>query len=461
MQVGLANALLQLGKYPQALKEFQKATELDGKSSDAWYGLGATYLSLEKQIENQLRQANSPYRGLLLGESYLEQGQAEKAIATLETAVHAGPDLKCSHAILGFAYLRAGKREEAATQFSLDWKEDSRRGCLLGKLGNAVLTVESGDRDRASKVLQDINAIDHDFISANSDWARNQLPGPQVEVPNSLSETVPGPSEELAGEGRYSACSKSLAQQAGPKSMKDLKLESFCSFYSGRNDQVLRATSDLLERSIADPEALYWRIKALERAGLVSLDHGIELNPDSPSLHSLMGDMLRGKGDNAEAAVEYGKALSENPDFIAAQLGLARSLYSDRRGADAEQQVRAVLEASPDDPGANYLEGEILVDRRAYPQALPFLLKALKVSPDEEPYVHADLSSVYEDAGDLRKAISEMKEAVVVDIDGGYYYRLGHLYARAGNKAEASEALQESARRRHAVDAASQFQKAP
>jgi tetratricopeptide (TPR) repeat protein len=172
-----------------------------------------------------------------------------------------------------------------------------------------------------------------------------------------------------------------------------------------------------------------------------------------------MGDMLRVKGDNAGATDEYEKALSVRPDFIAARLGLARSLYSDHRGAEAEQHVKAVLEASPDNAEANYLEGELLVDQKAYRQALPFLLKALHVSNDELPYVHADLSAVYEDSGELVDAITEMKKAIVVDVDGGYYYRLGHLYIKEGHKTEAAEALQESERLRRKANAASQFRK--
>ncbi len=76
--------------------------------------------------------------------------------------------------------------------------------------------------------------------------------------------------------------------------------------------------------------------------------------------------------------------------------------------------------------------GEILVNRMALAEALPFLLKALRVSPEELPYVPADLSTVYEDRGDIARAIAEMKLAVLVDVDGGYHYRLGHLYMKSG-----------------------------
>ncbi|MBS1805857.1 MAG: hypothetical protein JST28_21150 [Acidobacteria bacterium] len=48
-----------------------------------------------------------------------------------------------------------------------------------------------------------------------------------------------------------------------------------------------------------------------------------------------------------------------------------------------------------------------------------------------------------------------------IDIDGSYYYRLGHLYAKVGDRPAAAEALHESGRLRRSAEAASQFQKTP
>ena len=468
-RVGLANSYLQLEKFPQALDQFTRATELSPKYADAWYGLGATYLSIEKQIEGDLRHSSSPYRTVLLGESYLQQGQAEKAVANLSSAVATQAPVPCVRSMLGFALLRTLKLDDAARQFQLDWDSHSEQGCLLAELGMTALDAQRGETEDASRELRHAAEIDLAFVQANEDWYLSDMvkAGMEAQTRSILEEkneskTPPATSQSAASlmkRGFYSACSAALGEPHTPASMENLRLESLCSFYAGRDDLVLRATGTILNRSPGEPEALYWRIQSMERAGLEALTRGSELNPESPSLHTLLGDMLRAKGDLSEATSEYRKAIEIKPDFIAAHLGLARDLYSDQKAVEAEREVQYVLTSSPNDAEANYLMGEVLLSRRALAQALPFLLKGLHALPEEVPYVHADLSTVYEDGGNLEQAITEIKQAVPVDVDGSYYYRLGRLYMKSGNRAAAAEALDQAAQLRRTSDAASLFQK--
>ena len=467
--VGLANADLQTGRFSEAMEQFTRATRMNGKNADAWYGLGATYLSVEKEIEGDLRNTSSPFRAVLLGESYLQQGQAEKAVAILGTAAAAQPAVPCVHSILGFAFLSASKRDDASSQFQMDWNSHSGEGCLLAKLGMAALDAERGETQDALRTLSEADKIDSAFVRANSNWFLSDIAKAGME--SQTRELLGGKLSDNANQGklvsawslmkqgRYTACSFALSNSHVPENPENLRLESLCAFYAGRDDLVLTATRAILKRSPRDPATLYWRIQSMEREGLAALTRATELNPESASLHMLMGDMLRMKGDFGEAADEYRKAITVKPDFIAAHLGLARDLYSDHKADDAEHEVQYVLAASPDDPEANYLMGEIFVNRRALANALSFLIKALRVSPEELPYVHADLSTIYEDRGDIPQAIAEMKLAVPVDVDGSYYYRLGRLYLKAGDRAAANEALNQAANLRRATDAAALFQK--
>jgi predicted Zn-dependent protease len=259
--------------------------------------------------------------------------------------------------------------------------------------------------------------------------------------------------------GHYSACSASLTASPRWLDAQNLRILSFCSYYIGRDDLVLTATGQILKTVPGDAEALYWRIQSVERLGLAALTTASGISPESASLHALSGDMLREKGDLASAADEYRKAIAVSPGFLAAHLGLARVLNSDHNTNEAEHELQYVLKANPDDPEANYLMGEIMVNRMNLADALAFLLKGLYVTPEERPYVHADLSRVYEDRGEVQKAIDEMKQALPLDVDGSYYFRLGRLYMKMGDRVNAALALDQSAKLRHEADAASMFVK--
>jgi Tfp pilus assembly protein PilF len=80
------------GKDPDAIDHFSRATKLDAGFEDAFVGLGRALLSADRAVD---------------------------AIPPLETAVKLDPDSPIAHFNLATAYSRAGRKEDAARQFSL------------------------------------------------------------------------------------------------------------------------------------------------------------------------------------------------------------------------------------------------------------------------------------------------------------------------------------------------------
>lgn len=463
--LGLANANLQIRNYSDALEQFARVTQLNTNNVDAWTGLGATYLSMEKDLESDMKRTPSPYRVILLAESYEQQGKTGKAVDTLTAIAANSPDIRCLHSILGFAYLQESKFTEAAQQFDLDWNQHSG-ACLLAKLGTASLKAKQGNKQDALRELQDTATIDPAFVRANAELYLGDLPSASIEnrvrsIPDAEITTSPKRMMDPAiavQDGHYSACSSTLARRPN-LDIHELRLLAFCSYYSGNDDRVLTGTDRLLKQLPSDREALYWRIQSVERLGMSALTKATEISPNSASLHTLLGNLLYQKGDLPEAAVEYRKAIDLKPAFLEAHIALARDLNADHKTDDAEQEIQGVLNANPTDPEANYLMGEVLVNRSKYDEALPYLLSAQHASPDELPYVHADLSKVYEERGQIDQAIAELQLAIPVDMDGSYHYRLGHLYMRAGDRRSAAEALRVAEALRHQTDINSLYQK--
>jgi tetratricopeptide (TPR) repeat protein len=467
-RMGLGNDYLQLKKYPEAIAQFNDATKLNSSNSEAWDGLGATYLSMEKEIETDLRHTSSPFRTVLLAQSYLQQGKTEKAVGTFEGAIASEPKVLCVHSMLGFALMQNSRDDDAAKQFERDWDSQSG-GCLLAQLGVAALDAKRGRTENALNELKQTYDLEPAFVKTNADLFLNKfaaagaearvreiLESPQSKEPVRISGESPAVSLK---KGRYSVCTATLAARSSKLEAQELRTLSACAYYASRDDLVLRATEQLLRQFPGDPEALYWRIQSTEHLGIAALSRATEINPDSASLHALTGDLLYAKGDLNEAAAEYRKAIDIRPEFFAAHIGLARDLNSDHREDEAEREVQFVLNSNPLDPEANYLMGEILVNRSHLPEALPFLLHAQNASSEELPFVHADLSRVYEERGDDMQAIKELRQAISIDVDGSYHYRLGHLYMKVGDRVSAAEALKIAEKLRHQTDAASLFQK--
>jgi len=468
-RVGLANSYLQLKQYSEALDNFSRATQLNSKNATAWYGLGATYLSMEKEIEAGLKGSASPFRAALLGQCYLQQGQPDKAIETFRAVVTHSQAVPCARANLGFAYLKESKFDEALRQFKADWDSRSGEGCLLAKLGVAALDAEKSDIEEASRELRETVRLDSAFVQKNAEFYLGDMIKAGIEssareiidahTPDESQHVSSKQADSYARSGHYSWCSSALSEPGLHLSVAELRLLSLCSYYIGRDDLVMSATAQVLKSDPGDAEALYWRIQSTERLGLAALTTATDINPDSASLHALSADLLREKGDLKGATEEYRKAIALKPEFLAAHLGLARVLNSDHNSDAAEYELRYVVDVNADDPQANYLLGEILVNRQNLPEAFPYLVKALQIKSEERFYVHADLSRVYEERGDLVQAIEEMKQALPADVDGSYHYRLGRLYMNNGDHTAAAQALDQSAKLRHQADSEAMFVK--
>src|SRR5208337_1930463 len=288
-RVGLANSYLQLRQYSEALQQFTLTTQQDGKNATAWYGLGATYLSMEKEIEAGLRHSSSPFRAVLLGVSYSQQGQTDKAIATLRAAVQGTQVVPCARSYLGFAYLKGSKLDDAAQQFQLDWDSESQAGCLLAKLGEVALDAERADTEGAFRELREAADIDRTFVQTNAEvfWSDLTEAGAETRareiLATSQSSTLPTIGNEQAAsylkKGQYSACASSLTESPRRLSVQDLHTLSLCAYYIGRDDIVLTATEEILKTTPADAEALYWRIQSAERSGLAALTAATGINP--------------------------------------------------------------------------------------------------------------------------------------------------------------------------------------
>jgi tetratricopeptide (TPR) repeat protein len=177
---------------------------------------------------------------------------------------------------------------------------------------------------------------------------------------------------------------------------------------------------------------------------VAALARAAEVEPDSSTVHALLGDYYRRRRMFDQAREEYSKVLAISPDSPAGLAGLASTDLGDGKLEAARATAQRILNRNPADADINLLMAEILVAQHEEENAEPYLKRSLSVRPDLLPHVHALLGRVLEKKGREKEAIEELKQGLASDEDGSVYYQLARLYQRMGDPKSAEAAFEKS-----------------
>jgi tetratricopeptide (TPR) repeat protein len=494
--LGLARAYEGAGDFVKANGAFDRATEVDPRDPDAWYGLGVTCLNLQKSAVEQLRtlNVNSAYARSLVAEAFVDQGRPNDAIQIYRKLLEAQAGTPCLRSALGFASLQAGNLPAAAEIFQQELKNSP--GCLQARVGQARLSLDRGDEEAAFKELNVVWDADRTYLEANLNRVWDGLnperlpelqaylqpitsPSPQAELagflansirtwsPNAMTDSgasqIPRDNEgmktsrrsgesareavnpeRLAAEGHYSECTARLKPRVTQLQLSQSLLLARCAYYAADYRTNLLASGNALQSDPQNLPALYWKAKSAEKLAIHALMRTSIEAPDSFRTHLLLGKVRRSKEEFKAAESEFAKVIAINPDDPTAHLGLARVHYANTRFSEALKELEPVLKADPANPEASFLMGEILVKQHQFSDAVPYLKLALQGQPFTIPRVHSLLSTCYAAQGQISQAISELKPALPADMDGVFHYQMYRLYKTAGNNEAARAALEQS-----------------
>ena len=247
--------------------------------------------------------------------------------------------------------------------------------------------------------------------------------------------------ETLYAAGKYATCDQVLKPALETLDSAQQQLLASCSFYTGD----FLTTSKVAERQKANPatlvRGLYWETKADQKLAIATLMRAGEIDPNSPRMHVLTGDVFRQKRRWSEAEAEYRKALAIDPTSRGARLSLAIVLFTELKTDEAFEITKSLLAEVPEDPEANLLAGEILVQGHKFEEAEPYLSRCKNLDPDLIPRLHVLLGQVYAATNRISEAISEYKLGLASDEDGSIHYQLARLYEKSGDKDAATEEI--------------------
>jgi tetratricopeptide (TPR) repeat protein len=491
--LGLGRAYTKSGDLLKARMSYNEAVRLNPGDPHAWLGLGSTYLNLEDEGVDRMGKAHlrSAYFQALGAKSFVEEGRLNDAIAKYRPLLEAQPAPACVRSDFGFALIQSGRFADAEQEFQKELRDAPR--CLMARLGLARIALGRGDATTAIAEASKVWEVDRNFLSANAPslWvglspekieglerALNQAPDPDgvghallaalarwykypIEtvaevstnflagstqpVPHGTAQRIsPTRVAQFYSEGKFTACRESLKPALPGLVLQDSLLLAECAYDSGDFQTSFLASQQAVSAGAQSPAAWYWRIKASEILAVNALVQADLAEPNSPSVHVMLGDVYReGKRFN-EAEAEYSKAIELKPLGVSAHFGLAATLYRLFLYDKALPELKTVLQLEPQNPQANFMMADVLAFKREFAQAEPYAKAALHGAPSNLPLVHALLGKIYGAQGRAPEAIKELQQALPDDHDGSFHYQIAMLYKKIGDERAARRALEQS-----------------
>ncbi len=283
-----------------------------------------------------------------------------------------------------------------------------------------------------------------------------------------LGETnVSAPSPErcsellgLSGADRHRMASSMMRLIVGPPFTRQLNYEENCAHLHAHiqslEDEVkpqgLEKAHEVLSKAL-ETRPLDWNGRvALARLHLAckqgakaefSARELLNLLPDRPDLHLLLGQalMLQGQDSKARHAFEHSIKLATLP---AQSMMLIADIYHQAGGMDpALSYCRRALEKNPDSAGKLARLAQLLMEKGERAQALEHLKMAEALQPDNAAVLF-NLARAHFEAGDREEAVTKLRAVLAIQpfhLDARMHLAL--ILKKQGNFQEAARLLEE------------------
>jgi protein O-mannosyl-transferase len=156
-------------------------------------------------------------------------------------------------------------------------------------------------------------------------------------------------------------------------------------------------------------------------------------NPDSPTAHNNLGNVLRRKGALDEAIVQYRRAIEIDPKYQYGRVNLGVTLVQKGDAASAIPLLQEALRKNPNDPKASYSLGAALAQTGWPDEAIVCYNHALQLQPDFVD-AHTNVANLLLDRGDSENAMLHFRKAVELQADSPMtHYNLAVALVRNGD----------------------------
>src|ERR1019366_7608527 len=238
---------------------------------------------------------------------------------------------RCSHASYGFVLVRHGDLAEAGEEFRRDLES-----CPAARVGISRVLFDSGAPAKGLAMLADLASSDREGFGLSLPRFWEGLDTQQLVTRlATLRESTGTIADVMLARLREGAGSALLAEpeRSVPELRDAVGLQRFASdaFFLGHFRTAAQTSDRLRQRFPNDPAGWYWAVRANQRLGVAALARAGEVDPDSPRIHALLGDLYQRRRMFDEAREEYSKMLAISPASVAALSGLAAAYFAEAR----------------------------------------------------------------------------------------------------------------------------------
>lgn len=208
----------------------------------------------------------------------------------------------------------------------------------------------------------------------------------------------------------------------------------------GDYDAARTSALALLRLAAGDPWGRYWLAKSYSALAGECFGKLAEVSPDSARVHEILARYHSQRQQLAAARTEYEAALRLEPELPDLHLGLGTVYWQSGDWTRAETELKRALELSPGSGVAAYELGDSYIQQHQWQQAAGCLQRAL-ADPAVERRARLDLAKAQDELGNREEAIGELALLAQDDPDGQIHYRLAMAYRETGETAKARAAL--------------------
>jgi tetratricopeptide (TPR) repeat protein len=183
-------------------------------------------------------------------------------------------------------------------------------------------------------------------------------------------------------------------------------------------DKALRLNPDYNAALKAEVELYY---KGKDKKAIPLLNQILLADPADETAHEMLGVLEGRQGDCALAAEQFtlsGAALAKHPESLEIYGGCLEQIRQPEKAVPAFQQLSALV---PDRTYPRYDLAVVLVESKRSEEALKILAPLLAEDPND-PDLLSVASDAYEATGDTPRAVSLLRQAIVLNPTNAAYY---------------------------------------